>query len=76
MRPLPVRKEDSRGVAESQVTEMASALARLLKERSRNYGAKIEDREAEALLVIIMLIHEVGGCGYFFNFLGGPPTTD
>ena len=63
VRPLPVRSR-TRRCGRIPRSQMASAV-RLLKERSRNYGAKIEDRETEALLVTIMPIHEVGG-GYFF----------
>ena len=63
VRPLPVRSR-TRRCGRIPRSQMASAV-RLLKERSRNYGAKIEDRETEALLMTTMFIHEVGG-GYFF----------
>lgn len=58
--PLPVSSR-TRRCGRIPRSQMASAV-RLLKERSRNYGAKIKDG---ALCVTIMLVHEVGA-SYFF----------
>lgn len=63
---LPVRSR-TRSFGRIPRSQMASAV-RLLKERSRNYGAKTKDGGTETLYMTMMFIHEVGA-SYFFLFL-------
>lgn len=62
--PLPVSSK-TRRCGRIPRSQMASAV-RLLKERSRNCGAKIKYGGTEALHMTKMLIHEVGAKCFFF----------
>lgn len=64
--PLPVRSR-TRRCSRIPRSQMASAV-RLLKERSRNYGAKTKGEGTEALHVTMMFICEVGASSFVFCF--------
>lgn len=68
--PLPVRSR-TRRCSRLPSSQMASAV-RLLKERSRNYGAKIKDAGTETRCVTMMFSHEAGASYIFLTFQETP----